>query len=172
MTLLQQIQNGEDLKALSPDELPLLAQEIRDRIIQVVSRQGGHLASSLGAVELTLPSTMYLTCPGTVLSGMWVTRPMPTKLLTGRADRFDTLRAYKGISGFTKIGENPCDAFTVGHASTSISAGLGISCAKHLQKDHCKVIAVIGDGSLTAGLAYEGLNQAGDSKRDLIADPQ
>ena len=168
MSLLQQIQNGDDLKALSRKELPILAQEIRERIISVVSKTGGHLASSLGAVELTLAIHYVFNLP--VDSLVWDVghQAYAHKLLTGRDRQFDTLRAYKGISGFTKRSENPCDAFTVGHASTSISAGLGIASAKHLQQDRSKVISVIGDGSLTAGLAYEGLNQAGDSERDLI----
>jgi len=168
VTLLQQIQNGDDLKAFSRKELPILADEIRKRIISVVSKTGGHLASSLGAVELTLAIHYVFNLP--VDSLIWDVghQAYAHKLLTGRDDKFDTLRSYKGISGFTKISENPCDAFTVGHASTSISAGLGIASAKHLQQDRSKVISVIGDGSLTAGLAYEGLNQAGDSDRDLI----
>ncbi|SMC60539.1 1-deoxy-D-xylulose-5-phosphate synthase [Desulfocicer vacuolatum DSM 3385] len=168
MSLLQQIQNGDDLKAFSRDELPILANEIRERIISVVSKTGGHLASSLGAVELTLAIHYVFNLP--VDSLIWDVghQAYAHKLLTGRDKEFDTLRSYKGISGFTKISENPCDAFTVGHASTSISAGLGIASAKHLKQDRSKVISVIGDGSLTAGLAYEGLNQAGDSDRDLI----
>ncbi|MFK5952615.1 MAG: 1-deoxy-D-xylulose-5-phosphate synthase [Desulfobacterium sp.] len=168
MTLLQQIQNGDDLKTFSRKELPILAAEIRERIISVVSKTGGHLASSLGAVELTLAIHYVFDLP--VDSLIWDVghQAYAHKLLTGRDKQFDTLRSYKGISGFTKISESPCDAFTVGHASTSISAGLGIASAKHLKQDQSKVISVIGDGSLTAGLAYEGLNQAGDSERDLI----
>ncbi len=168
MTLLQQIQNGDDLKALSRKELPILAEEIRGRIISVVSKTGGHLASSLGAVELTMAIHYVFNLPMDSLVWDVGHQAYAHKLLTGRDRQFDTLRAYKGISGFTKRSENPCDAFTVGHASTSISAGLGIASAKHLQQDRSKVISVIGDGSLTAGLAYEGLNQAGDSERDLI----
>ena len=168
MTLLQQIQNGDDLKTFSRKELPILAEEIRERIISVVSKTGGHLASSLGAVELTLAIHYVFNLP--VDSLIWDVghQAYAHKLLTGRDKQFDTLRSYKGISGFTKISESPCDAFTVGHASTSISAGLGIASAKYLKQDQSKVISVIGDGSLTAGLAYEGLNQAGDSERDLI----
>jgi 1-deoxy-D-xylulose-5-phosphate synthase len=168
VSLLQQIQNGDDLKTFSRKELPILADEIRERIISVVSKTGGHLASSLGAVELTMAIHYVFDLP--VDSLIWDVghQAYAHKLLTGRDKQFDTLRSYKGISGFTKISENPCDAFTVGHASTSISAGLGIASAKHLKQDRSKVISVIGDGSLTAGLAYEGLNQAGDSDRDLI----
>ena len=168
MTLLQQIQNGDDLRTFSRKELPILAEEIRERIISVVSKTGGHLASSLGAVELTIAIHYVFDLP--VDSLIWDVghQAYAHKLLTGRDEQFDTLRSYKGISGFTKISESPYDAFTVGHASTSISAGLGIASAKYLKQDQSKVISVIGDGSLTAGLAYEGLNQAGDSERDLI----
>ena len=168
MTLLQQIQKGDDLKTFSRKELPILAEEIRERIISVVSKTGGHLASSLGAVELTMAIHYVFDLP--VDSLIWDVghQAYAHKLLTGRDKQFDTLRTYKGISGFTKISESDCDAFTVGHASTSISAGLGIASAKNLKQDRSKVISVIGDGSLTAGLAYEGLNQAGDSERDLI----
>ncbi len=168
MTLLNTIRTGEDLKRLSKNELPQLAKEIRERIISVVSKNGGHLASSLGVVELTIAIHYVFDIPSDSLVWDVGHQAYAHKLLTGRDDRFDSLRKFKGISGFTKISESPCDAFTVGHSSTSISAGLGISVAKHLKQDSSKVIAVIGDGSMTAGLAYEGMNQAGDSKRDLI----
>lgn len=168
MTLLNTIKTGEDLKRLSKNELPTLAKEIRERIISVVSKNGGHLASSLGVVELTIAIHYVFDIPSDSLVWDVGHQAYAHKLLTGRDDRFDSLRKFKGISGFTKISESPCDAFTVGHSSTSISAGLGISVAKHLKQDNSKVIAVIGDGSMTAGLAYEGMNQAGDSKRDLI----
>ncbi|MGD9732090.1 MAG: 1-deoxy-D-xylulose-5-phosphate synthase [Desulfamplus sp.] len=168
MTLLNTIKTGEDLKRLSKNELPTLAKEIRERIIGVVSKNGGHLASSLGVVELTIAIHYVFDIPSDSLVWDVGHQSYAHKLLTGRDDRFDSLRKFKGISGFTKISESPCDAFTVGHSSTSISAGLGISVAKHLKQDNSKVIAVIGDGSMTAGLAYEGMNQAGDSKRDLI----
>lgn len=166
--LLQTIKDGHDLKKLSREDLPMLAREIRERIISVVSKRGGHLASSLGAVELTLAIHYVFDIPKD--SVVWDVghQAYAHKLLTGRDDRFDTLRTYQGISGFTKRSESPSDAFTVGHSSTSISAGLGIAVGKKLKKDRSKVIAVIGDGSLTAGLAYEGLNQAGDSDSDLI----
>ncbi|HKK91130.1 MAG TPA: 1-deoxy-D-xylulose-5-phosphate synthase [Desulfobacteraceae bacterium] len=168
MSLLKKIKTGADLKQLSRDQLPLLAEEIRERIISVVSRDGGHLASSLGAVELTIAVHYVFSLPRDTLVWDVGHQAYAHKLLTGREESFDTLRTYKGLTGFTKMSENPCDGFTVGHSSTSISAGLGISSAKHLKKDHSKVISIIGDGSLTAGLAYEGLNQAGDSDRDLI----
>ncbi len=168
MSLLEQINTSGDIKKLSRDELPLLAQEIRNRIIEVVSKNGGHLASSLGAVELTLAIHYVFDLPKDTLIWDVGHQAYAHKLLTGRNQAFDTLRQYKGISGFTKIKESPYDGFTVGHSSTSISAGLGICYAKYLNQDTSDVISVIGDGSLTAGLAYEGLNQAGDLKRKLI----
>lgn len=166
--MLKTIKNGQDLKQLSKKELPVLAQEIRERIISVVSKNGGHLASSLGAVELTLAIHYVFDIPFDTLVWDVGHQAYTHKLLTGREERFDTLRKYKGITGFTKMSESPCDGFTVGHSSTSISAGLGIAMGRHLQDKGGKVISVIGDGSLTAGLAFEGLNQAGDSKRDLL----
>ncbi|OGR59156.1 MAG: 1-deoxy-D-xylulose-5-phosphate synthase, partial [Desulfobacula sp. RIFOXYB2_FULL_45_6] len=169
MALLEQIKNTGDIHQLTRKELRLLASEIRKRIIDVVSKNGGHLASSLGAVELTLAIHYVFDLPKDTLIWDVGHQSYAHKLLTGRNDRFDTLRQYKGISGFTKIKESPYDGFTVGHSSTSISAGLGICYGKYLNKDDSDVISVIGDGSLTAGLAYEGLNQAGDlKKRNLI----
>ncbi len=168
MSLLEQINTSEDIKKLSRNELPLLATQIRNRIIEVVSKNGGHLASSLGAVELTLAIHYVFDLPRDTLIWDVGHQAYAHKLLTGRNQQFDTLRQYKGISGFTKMKESPYDGFTVGHSSTSISAGLGICYAKYLNQDDSDVISVIGDGSLTAGLAYEGLNQAGDLKRKLI----
>jgi 1-deoxy-D-xylulose-5-phosphate synthase len=168
LSLLEQINTSEDIKKLSRDELPLLAKQIRNRIIEVVSKNGGHLASSLGAVELTLAIHYVFDLPKDTLIWDVGHQAYAHKLLTGRNQTFDTLRQYKGISGFTKMKESAYDGFTVGHSSTSISAGLGICYAKHLNQDDSDVISVIGDGSLTAGLAYEGLNQAGDLKRKLI----
>ena len=168
MTLLDTIHSPKDLKALEREQLPTLAQEIRERIIQVVSKNGGHLASSLGAVELTLALHYVFDLPKDTLIWDVGHQAYTHKLITGRNADFDSLRQYKGISGFTKIKESPYDGFTVGHSSTSISAGLGVCCAKHLNQDDSNVIAVIGDGSMTAGMAYEGLNQAGDQKQRLI----
>jgi 1-deoxy-D-xylulose-5-phosphate synthase len=168
MALLNRIHAPKDFNRLTRDQLPDLARQIRQRIIQVVSENGGHLASSLGAVELTLAIHYVFDLPKDTLIWDVGHQAYAHKLITGRNRQFDTLRQYKGISGFTKIRENPCDGFSVGHSSTSISSGLGISCAKYLNKDDSHVISVIGDGSMTAGLAYEGLNQAGDLKRKLI----
>ncbi|MCG8531390.1 MAG: thiamine pyrophosphate-dependent enzyme, partial [Desulfovibrionales bacterium] len=168
MSLLNTIHSPHDLKALSRDQLPTLAQEIRERIIQVVSKNGGHLASSLGAVELTLALHYVFDIPKDTLIWDVGHQAYAHKLLTGRNKNFDSLRQYKGISGFTKMKESPYDGFTVGHSSTSISAGLGVCYAKYLNNDKSDVISVIGDGSMTAGMAFEGLNQAGDLKRKLI----
>ncbi|MCP3872501.1 MAG: 1-deoxy-D-xylulose-5-phosphate synthase [Desulfobacteraceae bacterium] len=169
MSLLDQIKTSGDIKKLSRKELTLLAGNIRKRIIEVVSKNGGHLASSLGAVELTLAIHYVFDLPKDTLIWDVGHQSYAHKLITGRNDQFDSLRQYKGISGFSKIKESPYDGFTVGHSSTSISAGLGVCYGKYLNKDDSDVISVIGDGSLTAGLAYEGLNQTGDlKKRNLI----
>ncbi len=168
MNLLEQINTSRNIKELSIKELKLLAIEIRQRIIDVVSKNGGHLASSLGAVELTLAIHYVFDLPKDTLIWDVGHQSYAHKLITGRNDTFDSLRQYKGISGFSKIKESPYDGFTVGHSSTSISAGLGICYAKYLNNDMSDVISVIGDGSLTAGLAFEGLNQTGDSKQNLI----
>lgn len=169
MSLLEQIKTSKDIKQLSRKELKQLAGDIRKRIIDVVSKNGGHLASSLGAVELTLAIHYVFDLPADTVIWDVGHQSYAHKLITGRNDRFDTLRQYKGISGFSKIKESPYDGFTVGHSSTSISAGLGVCYGNYLNRDDSDVISVIGDGSLTAGLAYEGLNQAGElKKRNLI----
>jgi len=166
--LLENINSPADLKKLPSTELPALAREIRQQIVDVVSHTGGHLASNLGVVELTIAIHYVFDLPADKLIWDVGHQSYTHKLLTGRRDRFSTLRQFGGISGFPKITESPYDAFTTGHSSTSISAGLGMSCAKRLKKQDTKVIAVIGDGSMTAGLAYEALNQAGDIHKDLI----
>ena len=132
----------------------------------MVSTSGGHLASSLGAVELSIALHYVFDTPTDKILWDVGHQAYAHKLLTGRRDQFPTLRRQGGLSGFTKRSESPYDTFTTGHSSTSISAGLGIACAKRLKKESSKVVAVIGDGSLTAGLAYEGLNQTGDTHND------
>jgi 1-deoxy-D-xylulose-5-phosphate synthase len=164
--LLEEINSPADLKLLSRSDLPKLADEIRQIIIEVVSKTGGHLASSLGTVELAIAIHYVFDTPEDKIIWDVGHQAYAHKLLTGRKDRFDTLRQHEGISGFTRINESPYDAFSTGHSGTSISAGLGIACAKNLKKESSKVIAVIGDGSMTSGLAYEGLNQAGDIHKD------
>jgi 1-deoxy-D-xylulose-5-phosphate synthase len=165
---LDKINGPEDLKQIPRKELGAVAQEIRSRIIDVVSKNGGHLASSLGVVELTIALHYVFDLPKDTLIWDVGHQSYAHKLLTGRHQNFDTLRKYKGISGFVKIKESPYDSLTVGHASTSISAGLGMSYAKKLKKDNSNVVSIIGDGSMTAGLAYEGLNHSGDSQQKYI----
>ena len=168
MGLLDQIDSPADLKKLPRSSLPILAEEIREKIVEVVSHNGGHLASSLGVVELTIAIHYVFHSPTDKIIWDVGHQSYAHKLLTGRKNRFDSLRKFEGLSGFTKISESPHDAFTTGHSSTSISAALGIACAKHMRKDAAKVVAVIGDGSMTAGMAYEALNQAGALKQNLL----
>jgi 1-deoxy-D-xylulose-5-phosphate synthase len=168
LSFLEKINSPADLKALSRSDLPILASEIRKVIIQVVSKNGGHLAPSLGVVELAIALHYVFTAPADKIIWDVGHQSYAHKLLTGRRERFHTLRQHDGICGFTRMSESPYDAFSTGHSSTSISAGLGIACAKRLKNDKSKVIAVIGDGSMTAGLAYEGLNQAGDTNKNII----
>ena len=165
---MDKIDSPEDLKRLQRLELPKLAREIREVIIKTVSKTGGHLAPSLGVVELTIALHYVFDVHKDKIIWDVGHQAYAHKLLTGRRDRFHTLRQYGGLSGFTRISESPYDAFSTGHASTSISAGLGIACGKCLKKDPAKIVAVIGDGSMTGGLAYEGFNQAGDLQKNLI----
>ncbi len=166
MQLLDKINSPADLKQIPRSDLPRLAAEIRKTIVKVVSKNGGHLASSLGSVELAIAIHYVFNAPDDKIIWDVGHQAYAHKLLTGRKDRFHTLRQHKGISGFTSMSESPYDAFSTGHSGTSISAGLGIACAKHLKNETNKVIAVIGDGSITSGLAYEGFNQAGDTHKD------
>ena len=160
MSFLEKIDSPADLKKIPKNDLPSLASEIRQVIIDVVSKNGGHLAPSLGAVELAIAIHYVFNAPDDKIIWDVGHQAYAHKLLTGRRERFHTLRQHGGVCGFTRMSESPYDAFSTGHSSTSISAGLGIACGKRLKKDNTKVIAVIGDGSMTGGLAYEGLNQA------------
>ena len=166
MSILETINSPADLKKLARKDLPVLAEEIRQVIVEVVSKNGGHLASSLGAVELAIAIHYVFDTPNDKLIWDVGHQAYAHKLLTGRRDQFASLRRHKGLSGFTRIGESPYDTLSTGHSSTSISASLGIAHAKYLKNEKSKVIAVIGDGSMTAGIAYEGLNQAGDKFKD------
>lgn len=168
MKYLNEINSPEDLKRIERSELPQVAKEIRQVIIETVSRTGGHLAPSLGVVELTIALLYVFDPPYDKIIWDVGHQTYAYKILTGRRERFHTLRQHGGLSGFTRMSESPYDAFSTGHASTSISAGLGIAFGRCLKKDPGKIIAVIGDGSMTGGLAYEGLNQTGDLKKGLI----
>jgi 1-deoxy-D-xylulose-5-phosphate synthase len=166
--LLDTINNPQELKKLPPEFLPQLAKEIREKIISTVARTGGHLAPSLGVVELSIALHYVFDCPRDKIVWDVGHQAYAHKLLTGRQDRFHTLRQHGGLSGFPKRGESCYDAFDTGHSSTSISAALGIASARGLKGERHRVIAVIGDGSMTAGIAFEGLNNAGDLNKDLI----
>jgi len=166
--LLDTINNPQELKKLPPELLPQLAQEIREKIISTVAKTGGHLAPSLGVVDLSIALHYVFDCPRDKIVWDVGHQAYAHKLLTGRQDRFHTLRQHGGLSGFPKRAESCYDAFDTGHSSTSISAALGIASARCLKKERHKVIAVIGDGSMTAGIAFEGLNNAGDLNKDLI----
>ena len=156
------------LKALPEDQLPKLAEELRDIIVSTVSETGGHLASSLGVVELTIALHRIFNSPEDKIIWDVGHQAYAHKLLTGRYEEFGSLRQLDGVSGFPKRSESPHDCFDVGHSSTSISAGLGMATARDAQKNSEKVVAVIGDGSLTAGMAFEALNQAGHLKKDFL----
>ena len=166
--ILDGIDSPADVKKLGGAELVTLAGELRDEIIRVVSRNGGHLAPSLGVVELTLALHYVFDSPDDKLIWDVGHQSYAHKLITGRRDAFETLRQYGGIAGFPRREESAHDIFNVGHASTSISAALGMACARDFLDGDNYVIAIIGDGSLTAGLAFEGLNQAGHLKRNLM----
>jgi len=166
--ILDTINNPEDLRKVPPEELPALAAELREEIIDVVSRTGGHLASSLGVVELTIALHYAFDTPRDRIVWDVGHQAYAHKLLTGRRARFPTLRQFGGMSGFPKREESPYDHFDVGHASTSISAALGMAAARDVKGEDYRVIAVIGDGSISAGLAFEGLNQTGHLKKNLM----
>ncbi|MDD2890159.1 MAG: 1-deoxy-D-xylulose-5-phosphate synthase [bacterium] len=165
---LNNINSPEDVKKLNTDELKELAGEIREEIINVISKNGGHLAPSLGVVELTLALHKIFDAPTDKIIWDVGHQAYPHKLITGRREKFNTIRQYDGLSGFPKRSESEYDDFGVGHASTSIAAAMGIATARDLNKEKYKVVAVIGDGALTGGLAYEGLNQAGFLRKDII----
>lgn len=165
--LLKDIKSPQDIKGCSVSELTDLALQIRERIIEQVASHGGHLASSLGVVELTLALHYVFNAPEDILVWDVGHQAYVHKLLTGRYDRFETLRQQGGLSGFPKRSESPYDAFGVGHASTSISAALGFAVARDKLHKHNSVVAVIGDGSMTGGMAFEALNNAGLSKQNM-----
>ncbi len=165
---LKNINSPVDLKKLKREHLPTLAEEIRDTLLQGISKTGGHLGSNLGVVELTL--AMHYVFDSPIDKFVWDVghQSYVHKLLTGRKDQFDSLRQYKGLCGFSKREESEHDHWNVGHGGTSITAALAFATARDLKKEKNKILAVIGDGSFTAGMAFEGLNHAGHLKPDMI----
>src|ERR1035437_630695 len=166
--LLDSIDSPADLSRLTAAELKQLAQEIRDELVAVVSVNGGHLAANLGVVELTLALHRVFKSPRDKIIWDVGHQTYTHKLLTGRKDRFSTLRQSGGLSGFTSREESEHDPFGAGHASTSISAALGIAVARDLSRDDYHVVAVIGDGAITGGMAFESLNHVGHLGSRLI----
>lgn len=166
--ILKGINSPADLKLLDFDELHELAAEIRTLIIETVSKNGGHLAPSLGVVELTIALHYVFDTPKDKIIWDVGHQCYAHKIITGRRDKFHTLRLYEGISGFPKREESPYDTFNTGHSGTSISAGLGVATAKSIINDSKKTIAVIGDGAMTTGMSFEALNQTGHTEKDLI----
>lgn len=166
--ILSTIESPADVKALSDEQVTALCDEIREKLIDVVSVNGGHLSSNLGVVELTVALHRVFNCPEDSIVFDVGHQSYAHKMLTGRYDRIDTIRRKDGLSGFPKRSESPYDAFIAGHASTSIAAAFGIAKAKAMQGDTSYTVAVIGDGSLTGGLAYEGLNNAGRYNKNFI----
>jgi 1-deoxy-D-xylulose-5-phosphate synthase len=165
---LDSIGSPADLKKVPREKLPEVAREIRELIVETVSKTGGHLASSLGVVELAVALHYHMDSPVDRIVWDVGHQAYAHKILTGRRDVFHTLRTFGGISGFPRMSESPHDVFGTGHSSTSISAALGMAAARDLSGGKHRVAAVIGDGSLTSGLAFEGLNQAGHEGRDLL----
>ncbi len=166
--LLDKINSVEDLRKLKLEELPLLADELRAYIIDVVSKNGGHIASSLGVVELTI--ALHYTLQTPIDKIIWDVghQSYAHKILTGRRDLFPSIRQYGGISGFPKRSESPFDTYDTGHSSTSLSLALGEAVGRDFQDENYEIVAVIGDGSMTSGMAFEALNQIGHLKKNLI----
>lgn len=166
--ILETIHHENDIKRLTKEELNILADEIREFLIEKISVTGGHLASNLGVVELTMALHLAFTLPEDKIIWDVGHQSYTHKLLTGRKDGFDTLRTYGGMSGFPKRGESECDSFNTGHSSTSVSAGLGYAMAREITGENYKVISVIGDGALTGGMSYEALNNASKLNSNFI----
>ena len=166
--VLEKINHPNDIKNLKKEELPLLADEIREFLIRTISESGGHLASNLGVVELTMAMHLVFDLPKDKMIWDVGHQAYTHKLLTGRRENFANLRKFGGMSGFPKRCESSCDSFDTGHSSTSISAGLGYVAARDLQGEDYSVLSVIGDGSLTGGMAYEAMNNAARLKSNFI----
>ncbi|MDR1928775.1 MAG: 1-deoxy-D-xylulose-5-phosphate synthase [Endomicrobium sp.] len=168
MSLLNIIDNPEDLKKVKKEKLEILAKEIRNEILSVISRNGGHLSSNLGVVDLTIAIHWVFNCPNDKIIWDVGHQSYTHKILTNRKNKFNTIRTYGGLSGFPKRSESEYDAFSTGHSSTSISAALGFAVARDIAKKNFKIVAIIGDGSMTNGLAFEGLQNAGLLKKDIL----
>ena len=167
--LLNKITIPKDLREkISEDELPQLCEELRDFIVDVVSKKGGHFGASLGVVEMTVALHYVFNTPHDKLVWDVGHQAYGHKILTGRREKFHTNRIYKGISGFPKPSESEYDAFAVGHSSTSISAALGMAVASQYKKEDRQHVAIIGDGSMTAGMAFEGMNHGGVENTNLL----
>ena len=166
--LLEKIQKENDIKQLKPEELEKLAEEIRQFLVEKISVTGGHLASNLGVVELTMALHLAFELPQDKIIWDVGHQSYTHKILTGRRAGFDDLRKYGGMSGFPKRKESECDAFDTGHSSTSISAGLGYVAARDIKGEEHSVISIIGDGAMTGGMAYEALNNASRLKSNFI----
>jgi 1-deoxy-D-xylulose-5-phosphate synthase len=166
--LLATIDDPKDLRKLPPSKLPQLASEIREYMIEVLSKIGGHTAASLGPVELALTLHYCFDTPRDRLVWDVGHQAYSHKIITGRRDRFPTIKQNQGLSGFLRREESEYDVFNAGHAGTSISAALGMATARDIKGEDFHVVAVIGDGGLTAGMAMEAFNQAGHDKRRLV----
>jgi len=158
--LLESIDSPDDVRALTESQLSLLASELRQFVIQSVAQTGGHLSAGLGTVELTLALHYVYNTPQDKLVWDVGHQSYPHKIITGRREQMASIRQHNGLSGFPKREESPYDSFGVGHSSTSISAALGMSMAARLQQREQKTVAIIGDGAMTAGMAFEALNHA------------
>ena len=165
---LERIEKPNDIKRIPKEYYEDLAQEIREFLIEKISVAGGHLGANLGAVELTMALHLCMDFPEDKLIWDVGHQSYTHKILTGRKDGFDTLRKFKGMSGFPKTVESDCDCFNTGHSSTSISAGLGMAMARTLQGKNNTIVSVIGDGALTGGMAYEALNNAAKAETNFI----
>jgi len=168
LKILDNINSPQDFKKIKKENLGDLAKEIREEIINIISKNGGHLASSLGVVDLSIAIHYVFDSPHDKIIWDVGHQSYAHKILTGRKNKFKTIRMHSGLSGFPKRSESEYDAFSVGHSSTSISAALGFAVARDLKKEDYKIVAVIGDGSMTGGLAFEGLQNAGHLKKNML----
>ena len=168
MGMLEQIKEPNDIKKIKPDSYDSLAEEVRSFLLEHVSQSGGHLASNLGVVELTIALHLAMDFPKDKLIFDVGHQSYTHKILTGRKEQFDTLRQLDGMSGFPKTHESSCDTFNTGHSSTSISAALGLAKARDIKGTKEKIVAVIGDGALTGGMAFEALNNMANLKSNCV----